>query len=175
MPRTPTTFAWTAASERHEVRLKPGGAWSIVVTPDQRATFRLEPLEGDMAVVTSYTGTDAPLPSGDLATISRTVVPANDASERQLVRVLVTVSFGSLATNGCWLVTDVVPSGLLPLAQLGGQEVSRCFDPRDDDRTFEYTARVVSPGTYTWEPAIIQSIDAPEVGAATEPFVFRIR
>jgi hypothetical protein len=176
LPRTPTRFAWSVAGDRQEVRLRAGGSWSIVVTPDQRASFRLEPLEGEMAVVTAYSGTGAALPTGDLATIHRTVEPAGDASEARLVRVTITVDFGPMATNGCWLVTDVVPSGLLPLHRWGGQEVTRCFDPRDpDDRSFAYAARVISPGTYTWEPAIIQALDAPEVGAATEPFTYRIR
>jgi len=175
LPRTPTRFAWSVDRQRHEIRLRPGGAWSIVLTPQQRATFRLDPLEGHLAVVTAYSATDAPLPTGSLATIERTVDPAGDASEARLVHVEISVTFDAQATFGCWLVTDVVPSGLVPLHRWGGHEVTWCFDPRDDERSFRYTARVVSPGTYTWEPAVIQALDAPEVGDATDPFVYRIR
>jgi hypothetical protein len=149
---------------------------TIVVTPEQRATFRLEPLKGQVAVVTTHRSASADLPSGDLATISRTITPGPIVNEHQLVHVVITVTFGSQATDECWRVTDVVPSGLAPISWWGGggQRVWGCIS-RDDPDPISYTARVVSPGTYTWEPAIVQSPAAPEVGDATEPFEFRIR
>jgi hypothetical protein len=176
MPRTATRFAWTVDGERHEERLRPGGSMTIVVTPEQRATFRLEPLKGQVAVVTTHRSASADLPSGDLATISRTITPGPIVNEHQLVHVVITVTFGSQATDECWRVTDVVPSGLAPISWWGGggQRVWGCIS-RDDPDPISYTARVVSPGTYTWEPAIVQSPAAPEVGDATEPFEFRIR
>ena len=174
MPRTATRFAWTLDGQRHEERLRPGGSMTIVVTPEQRATFRLEPVKGEIGVVTTYRSASAELPSGNLVTISRTITPGPIVNEHQLVHVMITATFSSQATDECWRVTDVVPSGLAPISWWGGQSVWGCISSDDPD-PITYTARVVSPGTYTWEPAIIQSPTAPEVGDATPPFEFRIR
>ena len=174
MPRTATRFAWTVDGKRHEERLRPGGSMTIVVTPEQRATFGLEPLEGKLGVVTTYRSAATDLPSGDLVTIRRTVTPGSIVNDNQLVHVVITVSFSPQATDECWRVTDVVPSGLAPMSWWDGQSVSGCVSPDDPD-PISYTARVVSPGTYTWEPALVQSPTAPEVGDATAPMEFQIR
>jgi hypothetical protein len=175
MPRTATRFAWTIDGKRTVERLRPGRSMTIVLTPEQRATFRLEPLEGEVGVVTTYRSASADLPSGNLVTIQRTITPGAIVNENQLVHVMITVTFSSQATDECWRVTDVVPSGLAPLNWWGGgQSVSGCIS-RDDPDPINYTARVVSPGTYTWEPAIVQSPTAPEVGDATAPLELQIR
>jgi len=187
LPREAGRFAWTVAGERHEVELDPGEAYPLVLSVDQRAGLRLEPLAGELAVVATWTSTDTPLPAGDQVTISRAITPAGDAPDDRLVRVVITVSFTSQATSGCWQITDVAPSGLAPLTrpahnaagtgpyEIEGQRVSWCASPRSDERTFAYVARVVSPGTYTWEPAVIRSVNAPEIGAATTSLTYRIR
>ena len=175
MPRTATRFAWTVDGKRHEERLRPGGSMTIVVTPEQQASFGLEPLEGKLGVVTTYRSAGADLPTGNLVTIRRTVTPGTIVNEDQLVVVTIDVTFSSQATDECWRVTDVVPSGLAPISWWsGGQQVWGCVS-RDDPEPIVYTARVVSPGTYTWEPAIVQSPTAPEVGDATAPMEFQIR
>jgi len=174
MSRTATRFAWFLDGERHVERLRPGRSMTIVLTPEQRATFRLERLEGKLGVVTTYRSATADLPSGNLVTIRRTITPGAIVNENQLVHVAITVRFSSQATDECWRVTDVVPSGLAPISWWGGQSVWGCVS-RDDPDPIVYTARVVSPGTYTWEPAIVQSPTATEVGDATAPLEFRIR
>lgn len=176
MPRTATRFAWTVDGEGNVERLRPGRSMTIVLTPEQRGTFRLEQLEGRLSVVTTYRSAGADLPSGDLVTIQRTITPGPVVNENQLVHVVITVTFGSQSTDECWRVTDVVPSGLAPISWWGGggQQVWGCIDRRDPE-PIKYTARVVSPGTYTWEPAIVQSPTAPEAGDATAPFEFQIR
>jgi uncharacterized protein YfaS (alpha-2-macroglobulin family) len=193
LPKAAGTFAWTVDGERHEVKLDRGRAFNLVLTAAQRRTLVLEPLAGTLAVVTSWTGLGADLPSGGQATITRTVTPADNASEDQLVRVRIHVAWGSQATNGCWQITDVAPSGLVPVEHsyawpdadipaytawpyaIDGQRASWCATRDSVVDDYEYVARVVSPGTYRWEPAIIQSVAAPEVGMATGAFTFTIR
>ncbi len=194
-PRTATRFAWTVAGARHEVDLAPGRSFTVVLSAAQRQGFRLEPLAGELAVVSSWEGDLDPMPGGTLARIARSVTPAGDVAEDALVRVSITVEFGRLATAGCWQITDLVPSGLVPLSYgeaeyedeedpsgsrewpyaIEGQRVSWCMSVDNPSRRVDYLARVVSPGTFTWEPAIIQAVDAPEIGAATEATTFRIR
>ncbi|MCI0581820.1 MAG: hypothetical protein L0227_02825, partial [Chloroflexi bacterium] len=191
LPRTETRFAWTVDGERHVVVLDRGRSMSLVLTVEQRATLSLEPLAGELAVVTSWTG-PGPLPSGSEARISRTMSPATSVTEADIVRVTIRVSFGSQAPSGCWQITDVAPSGLVPIEReyrwpdgdiawaespysIEGQRVSWCAYPRSyQPDTFVYVARVVSPGSYLWESALIQSVDAPEVGFATDQVVFTI-
>jgi hypothetical protein len=100
--------------------------------------------------------------------------------------------------TGCWQIRDVAPSGLIPIERsydwpetddtgqvppasvlrpydIEGQTVLWCLSESDTARSVTYLARVVSPGTYTWQPAVIQAVDAPELGAATEPLTYTIR
>jgi hypothetical protein len=190
LPSAAARFAWTVGGERHEVELEPGEAYPMVLTAAQRATLALESLAGELAVVATWTSSDTPLPTGDQVTISRTIMPANDAPDNRLVRVVITVSFAAQAPASCWQITDIAPSGLAPLQRrwawednedgLGPYEIeagrlSWCASPRSDERTFSYVARVVTPGTYRWEPAVIRSAYAPEIGAATEGLTYRIK
>jgi hypothetical protein len=189
LPQEAARFAWTVAGERHEVDLAPGEAFPLVLSEAQRTGLRLEPLAGALAVVATWTSTDTPLPSGDQVTLRRSITPAQDAPEDGLVRVTITVSFAPQATSGCWQITDLAPSGLVPLQQRSnwddeggvgpyeteGQRVSWCASPHSTERTFSYVARVVTPGTYRWEPAVIRAVDAPEIGSATPGLTYRIR
>jgi alpha-2-macroglobulin len=194
LPRTKTRFAWTLDGERHVVALDHGRSFSIVLTAEQRVGFSLERLDGKLAVVTSWSG-PGPLPSGSEASIERVVSPITGVTEATLVRVTITVTFDAQAPDGCWQITDLAPSGLAPIEReyawpgggswsnspwsIEGQRVSWCAYPErpdrpDPDRTFSYLARVVTPGAYTWEQALIQSDAAPEVGFATGQFTFTI-
>ena len=82
--------------------------------------------------------------------------------------------------NGCYEVVEQVPSGLAPIqlasgpdengitwpARVSGQEVVFCAskDPSSGDTVhLRYMGRVVSQGTFTWEPAIMQLSGAPEM------------
>lgn len=192
LPRAAGRFAWSIDGERHEVELAAGRGLTLVLTASQRATFKLEPLAGVLAVVSSWTGSAADVPSRGPVTITRVISPASNATDDRLVRIRVTIDFGVLATDECWQITDLAPSGLAPIArpsqwddesgrdvgrpwQFDGQRVSWCASPNRLYRTFEYAARVVSPGTYRWEPTIVQSVLAPEVGAATSGSTYTIR
>ena len=115
LPRVPGRFAWTIAGDRHEIDLAPGGSYAMVLTKGQRASLAFERLEGELAVVSTWTATDAELPSDPTVTIKRTVTPAGNAPDDRLVRVRIEVTFGPAVTAGCYRITDLLPSGLAPL------------------------------------------------------------
>jgi hypothetical protein len=97
------------------------------------------------------------------------------------------------------VVTDLVPSGLVPVGQLRGwvdsedeqgvlanatypyavvgQRVDFCAEPRADGANIRlrYVARVISTGTYTWETAIAQSPLANDRAALTGATTITIR
>ncbi len=196
LPRAAARFAWTADGARHTERLEPGESWTVALTERQRDGFRLESLDGAIAVIASWSAAPGPgdLPSGDLVTITRTVTPADDAPTTGLVKVRLQVVFDAKAPTGCWEVTDRTPSGLAPIVNapgwgdgevsrnayapfdVSGQRVSWCIDPSHGRVVLlGYSARVVSAGTFAWEPAVVQSATAPDVGATTPVTTYTIR
>jgi hypothetical protein len=60
------------------------------------------------------------------------------------------------------------PDVIEPLA-IDGQRVTFCVyrDERRPVQTLRYEARLVTPGTYAWEPTVVQSTEAPELRRLT--------
>ncbi len=189
LERTPAgsaSFAYTVGGKRSVMTLEPGEAFSMALTADQRSGLSAEPISGQVAVAVQSRVTVEPStlkPHAGL-TLAR-AVPATLPADRVVV-VDLTATFGPDAPeNGCYDVVELVPSGLAPLAigrgepdesgvvgpsSVVGQEVTFCAT--NDARTghtarMRYTARVVNPGTFTWEPAIMQLAGAPEMLALT--------
>jgi hypothetical protein len=196
LPRTTAEFAWTVDGVRHDETIEPGSARTISVTAAQRAGLTIQPIKGEISVVASWVSTPGPgdLPSGNLVTISRTVLPPATASATGIVHVTLRLAFAPTAPTGCYEVTDRTPSGLSPITAtagwemevtpesrwapwaIDGQRISWCVDPAiERNITLTYTARVVSPGDYSWEPAIVQSGAAPDLGASTASSPYTIR
>lgn len=192
LPKVAGQFAWTVEGDRHEITLKPGGSYALALTERQVATLTMERLEGHLAVATSWSAPGTP-PASPEVRVQRTVVPGDSATDRQLVRVVIDVAFGSQPVAGCYLLTDLVPSGLAPMTpsfgwgddglsasdnwpwDIEGQVVSWCASPADRSHRYVYTARVVTPGTYRWEPAVMQSEIAPTLGTSTSEMTYTIR
>ncbi len=183
------SFAYTVDGRRTVRDLPPGDAFTIVLTADQRSGLRLEPLGGQVMMSASWT---EPIDIGSLTVdpalkLSRTVTPAGSIPADRMVVVDLTPTFGRLAVDGCYQVVDLVPSGLAPVSRtdswvgddgtmapdnIVGQRVEFCVpnDPKTTKvTTLRYLARVVTPGDYTWEPAVIQLTGAPEAIGVTKP------
>lgn len=115
--------------------------------------------------------------------LARTFTPFPEIPDDALVEVRLTATFGLHVAAGCHEVSDLVPSGLAPIEhyqdwpysdppapsfvwpyRIEGQGVSFCVGPSTKSRTvnMRYFARIVTAGTYTWEPAVIQSALAAE-------------
>jgi hypothetical protein len=184
LPRAPGRFAWTVGGERHVVDLRPGGSYSLVLTKNQWSTLALERLEGDLAVVTSWTSTDAQLPSDPAVSITRVVTPAGNAPDDRLVRVRLEVRFGPAAPGGCYRVTDLLPSGLAPVAgpihwegdfeeifsfpyQSGDQRVSWCAYPDTKRSAVLPCAARASRRHLPLEQAVIKSEESPHAQVIT--------
>ena len=180
LERTPAEAARVAYSLGGAVRtvdLGAGGALSLALTPAQAATFSARPVAGRVGVAVSW---DNPVDPATLAqdpslTLVRTVSPAGTVPSDRLVEVTLRATFGPQAVAGCYSVVDILPSGLAPLGE-SGQRIAFCLVPQKDrTATVNYRARVVTPGTYTWEPAILQSARAAESLALTPTIPLEIR
>lgn len=192
LDRTPSTaarFAYTLNGKRSVVDLDPGASFSLVLLEEQRKGLTFKPLTGSVSVATTWQvarDVSSIEPDPEIA-ITRTVLPAGDVPSTGFVEVRLSATFGSQVVSGCYLVTDLVPSGLAPVTRLQvpagddpgrfaspweveAQLVSFCVDPAKSKeptatkRSIEmrYFARIVSPGEYIWEPALIQSTAAAE-------------
>ena len=180
LERTPAEAArvtYSVAGVERTVDVDAGGAFSLTLTPAQMATFTARSAAGRIGVAVSW---DAPVDPATLAqdpslTLARTVSPAGPIPSDRLVEVTLRATFGPQAVDGCYSVVDVLPSGLAPVGE-ESQRVAFCLSP-GSDRTdsVTYRARVVTPGTYTWEPAILQSARASESLALTSTTQLEIR
>jgi uncharacterized protein YfaS (alpha-2-macroglobulin family) len=115
------------------------------------------------------------------------VSPGGTIGPTDTVVVSLRVTLGPDARSECWRVVDLVPSGLAPISVRGiwndeespwtglspdfvdGQRVEFCVsrNPKAPVQVLRYVARVVNPGTYAWEPAVLQSTIVPDQGLAT--------
>jgi hypothetical protein len=186
LDRTPSTaarFAYTVDGKRTVVDLEPGQSSSLALLGDQRKGLAFESLAGSVSVATTWQVPRqvSAIQRDPELTITRSVLPAGDLSSTGFVEVRLTAAFGSQVVSGCYLVTDLVPSGMAPVTRLQvpagddpsrfqtpfeieAQRVSFCVWPTPKTRRVEmrYFARIVSPGEYVWEPAVIQSTAAAE-------------
>jgi hypothetical protein len=202
VPAADATAAVTIDGRRSEVRITAGKPVVLDVTPNQRDGFRIDPVSGSVLVVTDWDGpvraTDLTAPDGQRVT--RTVTPSGTIGSTDTVVVTFKVALGAGSEDGCWNLTDFVPSGLAPVAadrrlvnyedeeatgatgqteppwRVVGQRVDFCVerDPKVPVHTLRYLARVVTPGTYRWESAVLQSSVVPDQGAVLPGFSLTI-
>ena len=185
VPASKGVAALTVDGSRREITVGQGGSASVDLTPAQAASAVVEPVSGAVLVVTTRS---VPLGAASLTapagqTLERILDPAGPVGEADTVRVTLRVDLGSQAGDACWRLVDLVPSGLAPVGQgwmndegivvgpdtIDGQRVGFCVvqDPGRPVQTLSYIARVVDPGTYTWEPAVLQSSIVPDQGVVT--------
>ena len=184
--------AWlTVDGTRRELRIDASMPVSVVLTPAQASTARLEPGTGSVLVTTTaavpFDPASLTAPAGQ--SITRTVTPGGTVEATDIVTVDFAVTPGGRGSEGCWTVTDHAPSGVVPIPapadiygedeegmdvpqtvwpmDITGQRVSFCVthDPKHPTAHLRYLARVITPGEYRWEPAVLQSALIPEQGS----------
>jgi hypothetical protein len=196
----PASFAYKFGDERKIVELESGGTFRMSVTAKQLAALTIEPVSGRIGVTTRWrqaVEASSFEPDPDIS-IARTVTPDGTVGSADLVTVELTVDFGATAPTGCHRVTDLVPSGLVPVGNLAGwvdeedesappptatypyaqtgQRVYFCAETTSRSRVahLSYVARVVTSGTYTWEPALVESRTGPDRAALSKGSVVTI-
>lgn len=200
LPVQPASFAYTIGGQRQVVELASGDTFELTLTAQQRASLTLERLTGAIGVTTTWrepVTVAAFKPDPDVE-ISREVTPSGTVGADELVRIDLTVTFSPQAAEGCRQVTELVPSGLLTVSSLAawidpdseeplpdtvspyaeaGQRVFFCAEPTSTNREahLRYYARVVTPGDYVWEPAVVDSQAGPDHAAVTPQIVIKIR
>ena len=191
-PPASASFAYVSDGERRVVELGPGEDFRLKLTKAQLATLSIEPVEGAVGVTSSWREpvVATTFEKDPDVTIERRVRPIGTVRARDLVAVDFMVSFGPQAPTGCHRVTDLVPSGLVPVGVLedwmdpetgerqrdrtypeeqAAQRVSFCAmrSPNEGTVWLRYVARVITVGTYRWESAIVESRSGPNRAAIT--------
>ena len=205
LPVEAASFSYTVAGKLHRVDLERGGSFWLQLTPAQRAGLSAKVRSGRVSVAVTF---EAPVDVDAIARdasvrIERIVVPASPIPRRAAVQVKLRATFDGLALDRCYWVTDVVPSGLVPIDRwlalgmgdydseaegpwwVDGNRVAFGACPSRGDpangisgaRTVEmaYWARVVMPGTFRWEPAFIHAPGVSDRGALVRETMVTIR
>jgi uncharacterized protein YfaS (alpha-2-macroglobulin family) len=192
-----SSAAITVDGVRKVVALDGSQAAAYDLTPAQAASASIEPVSGAALVVQTW---DAALAAGSLkardgVTLTRTVTPAGSIAADDTVIVEFHVTIPPAERGVGWLLVDNLPSGLAPIPYFGvlpddnapstavsptfmdGQRVEFLvgWDPKRSDYTLRYVARVVTPGTYTWETPVLQSTVDPAWGLTVAPTTITIR
>ncbi len=188
-PAAPASFAYTVDGQRRVASLEAGGSLTLELTAAQRTGLVLERISGDVGVAMEATvrvAVSGLRPSPDL-TLKRTAPGGPIPTGRVVVVELEATFSGTAPEHGCYDVVELVPSGLAPLtifnvdtdqsgvtwpSSVVGQTVTFCATntARSGHRAhLRYMARIVSEGTFTWEPAVMQLGGAPELLAFVPP------
>ena len=196
LPSAAASFTYTVGGTRHTVKLAAGECFWLRLTPDQRAGLSATRKSGSVSVAVSYRApvdTSTMTPDPDVR-LERVVVPASPIEGVVAVQVQLRATFGPQALPHCYWVTDVVPSGLrasydaVPPGTglyesdaiwpwwISGDRVSFCAHPNGDRVVLmAYFARVVMPGSFRWEPAIVHASGTPERGDVVPETTMTIR
>ncbi|MCJ7510393.1 MAG: Ig-like domain-containing protein [Dehalococcoidia bacterium] len=180
----PVRFAYTLDGQRTEEELDRGNSLALHLTPEELRDLNLEALEGTLGIATSFLAPFDPssVQPDPVVSISRSYQgqPKGSATieEGELVRITIAYKLGPQAVSGCYQVSDLLPSGLKPITRLyqwgitdmsvaypyaiEGQRVSFCVYRYSKQLPLVYYARVIGKGTYSAEPAVIQSQQATE-------------
>ncbi len=180
----PVHFAYTLDGQRTEEELERGKSLALLLTPEDLGGLNLEAIDGTLGVASSFLAPFDPasVQPDPALSITRTYegqpTDAATIEEGDLVRISIAYMLGEQAVDGCYQVSDLLPSGLQSVTRLHewdvgdteatypyaieGQRVSFCLYKDDEQEPIVYYARVAGTGTYTAEPAVIQSQKAPE-------------
>ena len=146
---------------------------------------------------------DGGAPAPDLRVTRRYLVDNVETTtfrDGALVQVEIRPTLGAQAVDGCYQVTDHLPSGMQATTRLSvrsfggpaigapgqppspvtfphaieGQRVKFCFD-RTTTRPIIYYARVTAPGVYRADPVLVQSLRSPSLYGVSAPADLTIR
>lgn len=184
LPDDPSRISYTLNGKRQTRDLARGAAVVLSLTSAQRGALELEVVSGTVGVSTSHLVPFRPKdvradPDGRITRSwdGSAARGTRRLTDGDLVRITIDYRLGAKADDGCYQVTDLLPSGLRAVVRpydrgieepsitypyaIEGQRVSFCVYKGARSQRIVYFARVVGRGTYTVEQALIQSQRAP--------------
>jgi len=187
----PVRFSYVIDGKRAEEELAKGESKSLSLSSEALAVLDLRAEKGILGVGTSHLVRIDPASSKadkDLS-LERIYRGGAELAEGTLVRITLKYGIGGKAVAGCHRVTDLLPSGLRPVAQpyrhgiedpaiwfpyaIDGQRVSFCASKKG--RPIVYYARVIGKGAFLAEPALMQAVKAPDSITFSKGFQVNIK
>jgi len=177
-----SSFSYTIDGKKVSKTLGKGEATKIIVNKDQLINIKFEDIKGNVGVTSVYTDISSAVETDKNLNLNRNyAVSGKNTTEfitSDLVRITLNYSIKDISQDGCYQVNDYLPSGLKVVTSLfsrtleskdisypysvDGQKVSFCVY-KDSLKPIRYYARVVSPGQFRAENAIIQSMVSPSI------------
>lgn len=179
----PVSFTYTIGSQGETKTLQKGETFRLVLNPEQAQEIKFSDIQGTIGFTQFI---QVPLDPENIekspyAKISRVYSVAGQQTqnfkEGDLVKVQIYYQLEPKAFEGCYQVTDYLPSGLKAITKLmsygirdievwypyevSGQKVSFCTYRESKQKPIIYYARVISKGKYLAENALIQSQKSP--------------
>lgn len=169
---------------------------TVKLTAEEARNFRVTSVNGPatMSFVKRAMGDKAQV--SDVLSVNRVYSrvdgQAMDAlTEGDLVRITLTPSWQNRAEDGCYILRDRLPAGMMPMLNISFDryreetiyypydfkkgEVSFVTCKQEKPYAISYLARVVALGTYTAGGALLQSMEAPSVASVSSPIVLEIK
>jgi hypothetical protein len=178
---TESKFSVTLNGKTEEIKLNNAETYSTVLAPADKDKITFGNISGDVDVITT-----ARTPAADTSTpsqyvsLQRDYQPGANMKESDIVKISIRYAIKNQAVDGCYQITDYLPSGLKPVTnpynlsmgttdknirypyEISGQRVSFCAT-KGDSGILSYYARVISKGEYMGEAPSIQSLKALDI------------
>ena len=180
----PVQFTWATNSQKATKILKNGGTFKMEVSPAELSALKFENISGSVGLTSLYFEPfdSASIRKDNDLSISRSYSVSGSATgdfgESDLIEVRLLPKLMAQSIDGCYQVSDLLPSGLKIVTKLysrgiynpqevaypyevSGQKVSFCV-AKSISKPILYYARVASAGDYKAESAVVQSLTSTD-------------
>lgn len=184
LPEEVVEFAYEMNDKIERKKLSKGESFSIKATPEQLAALKFSNISGNVGLTALY---ESPLsgillPDNSISLnryYSVNGVSTSFFNNSDLVKVTLNYTLSEKAVDGCYQITDTLPSGLAFVGNIysrvyygaeqniwypysvDGQKVKFCVT-KSTNKPVQYFARPVSKGEFRAEPALIQSLQSSD-------------
>jgi len=166
-----------STGKEETIELKNGRSYNINLLPYQLQNFKITDVKGKVAAVAIYKENVFDIKKvDDQISIKRSYLNANGAplnsntlKHGDIIKVRLEWCISPDAFDGSYEITDYLPSGLKPYRSAwnsDGQKITFYVYSSPYWRSnpyIEYYARVISPGVYTAQGTVIQSLTSRDI------------
>lgn len=181
-------FSYKTETKSDSVVLEKGSIYSLTLSEEELKSIKFSQIQGKIKLISFYERSKDPselVKNSELGLTRKYFVnnqATNSFDEGDIILVRLDPNIAASAIDGAYQVIDYLPSGLKPVTRIYEQGLSvetecdpiwyptkiidnivyfridKGFEGRCVNKTINYYARVVSRGSFTANPAIIQSL-----------------
>jgi len=189
-------FSYILNDQKTIKKLASGDSFSLQISPTELDKLKVEVTKGELGILSRYQVPFESKPKDSEVEISRSFEVNGKKSttfkEGDTVKVIFDFNLKDKASDGCYQITDYLPSGMKPLTgvsylrvsqeerrlavfpyNIEAQKVSFCVDKKST-KPLSYLARVVGKGEFLADRAIIQSTKNPNSLNYTDSQILKI-